>query len=123
MPDLYRRHRRLLRRGPVVLRLHSKGNPLQAPTRDIWITTNTGVDWSNRVLVGKRRKVLGALATGRPCFVELMRTNRQGRPYVTSGWPTHLGPATWYRDCATYIARVLEYVAIKDGYGIPKRKE
>jgi len=123
MPELYRRYRRMLRIGPLPLRLHSVGNPLRAATQDIRLTMFGGIDLSAAFPVSKRRKVLGAMATGRPCFVEVFKLNRQGRPYVHAGWPTHLGPTAWRYDCAGHIARGLVYVTITVGYGLRKLEE
>jgi len=81
--DLYRRHRRLLRRGPLPMSIrggvHEHGPLPDGSSR----STVRGVAYGHRVPLSLVPKLAWAARTGRAAFVELFRVNGRGGHFLS----------------------------------------
>ena len=84
--DLYRKHRRLLRRGPVemAVRVADQARPLHPPNV-VSMSTPDGKDIKETVSIYDRGKFELGMDTGQPFFCRVFRRNRKGSAFVERG--------------------------------------
>lgn len=80
MPDLYRRRRRLKRRGPLLVRLIPRPGRTYERIEDL-----DGNDISRAIPICCAGRLRRSRGTGRAVFCEFYRLNREGRIFAELG--------------------------------------